>query len=131
MTPQSGRIWNRIDAAISQHERDKMIFAIQAEMRRKREQRLRFALIATAAAVISALILTSAYAGERGQEVFRDASGRTIGTATRDSQGTTTFRDSRGVTTGTASPGPSGTTTFRDAGGRTTGTTTAPLGGRR
>jgi hypothetical protein len=60
------------------------------------------------------------------QTVIRDAGGRTIGTASRDSQGTTVFRDSRGSTTGTASPSGSGTTTFRDASGRTTGTTTAP-----
>lgn len=36
------------------------------------------------------------------QTTFRGAGGRTIGTATRDSQGTTTFRDARGRTTGTA-----------------------------
>jgi hypothetical protein len=64
------------------------------------------------------------------QTVIRDAGGRTIGTATTDSQGTTVFRDAGGRTSGTASPSDQGsaghTTTFRDAGGRTTGTLTAP-----
>jgi hypothetical protein len=36
------------------------------------------------------------------QTTFRDAGGRTIGTAATDSQGTTTFRDAGGRTTGTA-----------------------------
>jgi hypothetical protein len=59
------------------------------------------------------------------QQVFRDASGRTIGTATRNGN-MTTFRDAGGRTTGTATTDSRGTTTFRDAGGRTTGTTTRP-----
>ena len=51
-----------------------------------------------------------------------DAHGRSIGTATTDSQGTTTFRDSRGSTTGTASTSAGrGTTVFRDSRGRTIG----------
>jgi hypothetical protein len=41
-------------------------------------------------------------------------------------QNQTTFRDARGRTTGTATRDSNGTTTFRDAGGRTTGTATAP-----
>jgi hypothetical protein len=61
------------------------------------------------------------------QEVFRDASGRTIGTATR-SGNQTTFRDAGGRTTGTATTDSQGTTVFRDDRGRTTGTTTAPFG---
>lgn len=81
------------------------------------------------AAAVVALAYTAARA-EPSQQVIRDASGRTTGTATTDSQGTTTFRDSRGSTTGTASPSFGGsagnTTTFRDAGGRTTGTVTTP-----
>jgi hypothetical protein len=56
------------------------------------------------------------------QQTFRDSSGRTIGTATTDSQGTRTFRDDRGRTTGTATRDSGGTTTFRDSQGRTTGT---------
>ena len=62
----------------------------------------------------------------QNQTTFRDAGGRTVGTATTDSQGTTTFLDAGGRTTGTAIRDSQGTTTFRDAGGRTTGTTTAP-----
>jgi hypothetical protein len=73
----------------------------------------------TASILFATIIATTAVAQ---QTTFRDAGGRTIGTASRDSQGTTTFRDSRGRTTGTASRDSQGTTTFRDAGGRTTGT---------
>jgi hypothetical protein len=63
------------------------------------------------------------------QQVFRDAGGRTIGTATH-SGNQTTFRDASGRTTGTATTDSQGTTTFRDAGSRTTATTTAPFGKR-
>jgi hypothetical protein len=69
---------------------------------------------------------SEAKAQQSPQTVIRDSSGRTVGTATRDSQGTTVFRDAGGRTTGTASTTSGGTTTFRDAGGRTTGTATAP-----
>ena len=55
-------------------------------------------------------------------ETFRDASGRIIGTASRDANGTRTFRDGSGRTTGTATTDSNGTTTFRDASGRTTDT---------
>lgn len=90
------------------------------------------AMCASIAIIFIALMLTSrAEAGEPDQQVIRDASGRTIGTASTDSNGTTTFRDAGGRTSGTASRDGQGTTTFRDAGGRTTGTTTAPFGGTR
>jgi uncharacterized protein YfaS (alpha-2-macroglobulin family) len=80
-----------------------------------------------AAATLTALIpATAAMAGE--QITLRDASGRTIGTATTDSQGTTTFRDAGGRMMGTASRSGQGTTTFRDAGGQTTGTASTPSG---
>jgi hypothetical protein len=79
------------------------------------------------------LALTPAAAAEP-QTVVRDAGGRTIGTATTDSQGTTTFRDAGGRTTGTATHSDQGsaggTTTFRDAGGRTTGTASTLWRGR-
>jgi hypothetical protein len=65
-------------------------------------------------------------ASAQNQTTFRDASGRTTGTATRDSNGTTTFRDASGRTTGTATRDSNGTTTFRDASGRTTGTASGP-----
>ena len=58
------------------------------------------------------------------QTTFRDASGRTTGTASTDSNGTKTFRDASGRTTGTATTNSNGTITFRDASGRTTGTAT-------
>jgi hypothetical protein len=72
----------------------------------------------------SLLVLTVVSALAQNQTTFRDAGGRTTGTATTDSQGTTTYRDSGGRTTGTAARSSNGTTTFRDAGGRTTGTAT-------
>jgi hypothetical protein len=85
--------------------------------------------------VTFAILATSAAAQQSPQTTLRDSSGRTVGTATTDSQGTVTFRDSGGRTTGTATFSNQGnagnTTTFRDAGGRTTGTTTAPFGARR
>ena len=75
-----------------------------------------------------AALIHYANAGERSpQETFRDASGRTIGTATR-SGNQTIFRDSRGATTGSATMDSTGNTVFRDASGRTTGTST---GGNR
>lgn len=84
--------------------------------------------------LILALIVlgvTSALAQQSPQTVIRDAGGRTIGTATTDSQGTTVFRDSRGSTTGTASRDSQGTTTFRNDRGVTTGTTQSPFFGGR
>lgn len=64
------------------------------------------------------------------QQILRDASGRTTGTATTDSQGTTTFRDASGRTTGSATfsnqGSAGGTTTLRDAGGHVTGTVSTP-----
>ena len=68
--------------------------------------------------LLATVIATQALAQ---QTTFRDAGGRTIGTATRDGQGTTVFRDARGRTTGTATRDSSGATVFRDADGRTIG----------
>jgi hypothetical protein len=79
-------------------------------------------------AIVMTITFLAVDANAQGQTTFRDAGGRTIGTATRDSSGTTTFRDAGGRTTGTATRDSQGTTTFRDAGGRTTGTAS---GGRR
>jgi hypothetical protein len=76
---------------------------------------------------LSAFVLLAALAtpaAAQNQTTFRDASGRTTGTATTNSQGTKTFRDASGRTTGTATTNSQGTTTFRDASGRTTGTAT-------
>jgi hypothetical protein len=77
-----------------------------------------------ALAVLAAINLALAsITGARSQQTtFRDAGGRTTGTASTDSGGQTTFRDAGGRTTGTASRDSQGNTTFRDAGGRTTGT---------
>jgi hypothetical protein len=77
-----------------------------------------------------ALLATITAALAQNQTTFRDASGRTTGTATTDSQGTRTFRDASGRTTGTATFSNQGsvgsTTTFRDSDGRTTGTVSTP-----
>ena len=62
-----------------------------------------------------------ANAQESPQQVFRDASGRTIGTAAR-SGNQTIFRDSRGATTGSATTDRTGNTVFRDSRGSTIGT---------
>ena len=73
-----------------------------------------------AAVLISAIyiLMTSM----SGAQTFRDASGRQIGTATRDANGQTTYRDGAGRMTGTSSRNSNGTTTFRDGSGRMTGT---------
>jgi YD repeat-containing protein len=82
---------------------------------------------AGAAVFALALVVLAAVAdpaAAQNQTTFRDASGRTTGTVTTDSNGTKTFRDASGRTTGTATTNSNGTTTFRDASGRTTGTVT-------
>ena len=77
--------------------------------------------------IIAALTLAMITAASaQNQTTFRDASGRTIGTVTTDSNGTKTFRDISGRTIGTATRDSNGTTTFRDASGRTTGTASGP-----
>lgn len=81
----------------------------------------------TLIAVWFATVLTTAAAAQQSpQTIIRDAGGRTIGTATTDSQGTTVFRDSRGSTTGTATRDSQGTTTFRNDRGSVTGTSQSP-----
>ena len=75
-------------------------------------------------AALTLAMITAASA--QTSTTFRDASGRTIGTVTTDSNGTRTFRDGNGRTTGTATIDANGVTTFRDATGRTTGTASTP-----
>ncbi len=72
------------------------------------------------ALTMALLLASTVLAAAQNQTTFRDASGRTTGTVTTDSNGTKTFRDAGGRTTGTATRDSNGTTTFRDAGGRTT-----------
>jgi hypothetical protein len=69
--------------------------------------------------------LRNAAAQQSPQQVYRDASGRTIGTATQ-SGNQTIYRDSGGRTTGSSAVDSQGNTVFRDAGGRTQGTLSAP-----
>lgn len=60
----------------------------------------------------------------QSKTTYRDASGRTTGSATTNSSGKTTYRDASGRTTGTSTTNAQGKTTYRDASGRTTGTST-------
>jgi ABC-type Na+ efflux pump permease subunit len=60
-----------------------------------------WAMVAFLAALIAIISVHGAMAGE--QTRFYGADGRSMGTATTDSQGTTTFRDARGNVTGRAS----------------------------
>ncbi len=70
--------------------------------------------------VIALLLLSAIVAGATGTTTYRDAQGRSAGTATTHGN-TTTYRDAQGRTIGTATTN-GGTTTYRDAQGRTTGT---------
>ncbi|MEI7939998.1 MAG: hypothetical protein WCK27_25215 [Verrucomicrobiota bacterium] len=70
---------------------------------------------------LSRNIATKATPG--AQTTLRDASGRTVGTASTAGTGTTTFRDSSGRTTGSSAVQGS-QTVFRDASGRTVWTAT-------
>lgn len=76
--------------------------------------------VAFLAGLVSCQMPLRSEAQQSQQSIFRDAQGRTIGTATQ-SNGTTIFRNSRGVTTGTSSVS-NGTTIYRDAQGRVQGT---------
>jgi YD repeat-containing protein len=74
------------------------------------------------ALTIALLLASTVLAAAQNQTTFRDASGRTTGTVSTDSNGTQTFRDSSGRMTGTATRDSNGTTTFRDSSGQMTGT---------
>jgi hypothetical protein len=66
--------------------------------------------------IIAALIVMGVtVAHAEPQTVVRDAAGRTVGTATRDSGGTVTFRDAGGRTTGTATRDSGGMSRLRAA----------------
>ncbi|MCM0036639.1 MAG: hypothetical protein NBV66_12720 [Burkholderiaceae bacterium] len=79
----------------------------------------------TVCAAIALTISSVGIASAQSKTTYRDASGRTTGSATTNSSGKTTYRDSSGRTTGSASTNSSGKTTYRDASGRTTGTSTS------
>jgi hypothetical protein len=79
--------------------------------------------------ILSLALLGWAVSALAQQQTFRDASGRSVGTAT-NSGNQTTFRDARGRSTGTATVDSGGTTTFRDARGNVTGRSTLPSGKR-
>jgi hypothetical protein len=75
---------------------------------------------------VMTLLLHALTAAHAQQATYRDAGGRTTGTASTDSGGQTTYRDAGGRTSGTATVDSAGTITFRDSSGRTVGTATAP-----
>jgi hypothetical protein len=64
------------------------------------------------------------------QTRFRDAQGRTTGTATPDGSGGFTFRDAQGRTTGRSGSDSSGATRYWDSSGRSLGTSTGPASAR-
>jgi YD repeat-containing protein len=94
-------------------------FLSSPDQRYSRRTRLEHAMKKLMIAILLAGV--AATAAHAQQTTFRDAGGRAIGTATRNSEGTTTFRDARGRTTGTATRDGQGTTVYRDARGRTIG----------
>jgi hypothetical protein len=53
-------------------------------------------------AYVLGIVLGMNYAMAQNQTTFRDSSGQTTGTATREGNGTTTFRNNLGQQTGTA-----------------------------
>jgi hypothetical protein len=78
---------------------------------------IRMTILAAAAAIAFA-------AAADTKTVWRDSSGRVLGTATTDRYGKTTYRDSMGRTQGTSSTDSYGKTTYRDAMGRLHGSRT-------
>lgn len=78
--------------------------------------------VLTVCAAITLAVSSVSIASAQSKTTYRDASGRTTGSATTNSSGKTTYRDSSGRTTGSSSTNSSGKTTYRDASGRTTGT---------
>ncbi len=80
--------------------------------------------VLTVCAAITLAVSSVSIASAQSKTTYRDASGRTTGSATTNSSGKTTYRDSSGRTTGSSSSNSSGKTTYRDASGRTTGTST-------
>ena len=80
--------------------------------------------ILTRTLVIVGLVacLTSAEGATTDRQVFRDAQGRNMGSATTDRNGRTTFRDAQGRNMGSAMTDRNGRTTYRDAQGRKRGT---------
>jgi hypothetical protein len=77
---------------------------------------------------VAIIMLLSSIRPLRGepQTTFRDAQGRTTGTASPEGSGTVRFRDSSGKTIGTSSTDSSGTTRYYDAQGKSLGTSTGP-----
>jgi hypothetical protein len=66
-----------------------------------------------------------ALAGE--QTTFRNAQGRTTGTATPQGDGSVKFRDASGRSVGSATTDPGGQTRYYDESGRSLGTSTGPM----
>jgi hypothetical protein len=90
-------------------------------LQRKNTQSNLLVIVGILALTVVITIILTTLAPAQEQQTFRDATGRSVGTATR-SGNQTTFRDASGRTTGTATTDSGGTTIFRDSRGRTTGT---------
>jgi hypothetical protein len=73
------------------------------------------------------LFVAPAVAAAEPQTTFRDAQGKTVGTAASEGSGTVKFRDSQGRTAGTATTDSSGQTRYYDAQGRSIGTSTGAV----
>ena len=72
--------------------------------------------------VAAALLLASTVAAFAAEQThIYDSRGRSVGTATTDSQGSTRLRDERGRSVGTSSTTSNGTTNFFDARGNRVG----------
>jgi hypothetical protein len=71
--------------------------------------------------VVALMLLPTAAMAQQTRETFKDASGRTIGSATTDARGNTVYRDAMGRNTGRSGTS-GGTTTFFDNMGRRIGT---------
>jgi hypothetical protein len=72
------------------------------------------------------LFVQPTVASAEEQTRFRDAQGKTVGTATPQGDGTVKFRDAQGRSAGSATTDSSGQTRYYDSSGRSLGTSTGP-----
>jgi len=97
-------------------------FCSLACKQRAYRRRLSSVSASAGAFIVVALMLWPTVAlAQQTRETFKDASGRTLGSATTDARGNTVYRDSMARNTG-RSVTSRGTTTFNDRMGRQTGT---------
>src|SRR5215468_5107581 len=115
------------DAAMSHLRRSQELAQLARRVRAQVMQEGLLRQIAEAAGkraciALALFIALAAPTPTQAQDVrFRDAAGRTTGSARTDANGVTTFHDRAGRVTGTARTDRNGVTTFKDASGRVTG----------